>query len=601
MRINIAGSACSGSLAAFLALGCGKVESNEPAPDVGSGGGGATSAISTVQSVGGGSSTQGGSTEGTQSVETSSTEGGGEGGSDPLPTWGCAQQLVSGDEHTCVLYTDGRVACFGSNGFGQLGTGSSSNSEVFTAVPLEPVTLIAAGGNNTCASDGPSVYCWGDNRAFQLGVDASEQSSTPVLTASSQMGVAQLALGEQHACYIDQIVHGYCWGTGAGATLAAPAGHPRIGLQEHEFVQLGGSLTRLVSGERLYDLSWDPAGEGAYVATPDAPVGILQNAIAADHDCVLKRSGSVWCRGAGYEPFYTAVGDFGDEVLEVEVSNGFDCARTREGEVRCRGRNDAAQLGNGRLEDSVRAYAVSGIEDAVEISLGAAHACARRSDGSVWCWGTPPGIRILTVPQLFSTPTSGELCDAVPSAPRPWDLPFPEASGAEELFDARVAFGQNICRCRYTDADELEACLANDQVRVLTGCYQALAGNRNDDALCEAELTWGAADCSAGCVDTGNEPEDCGRELYDNLCGTAGSVFDFCKHSSLPCNGPMSETRVSWRDTCNGVPECENGFDEANCTPNAEEFVCADGSTVALDRVANASADCLDGSDEWLP
>lgn len=393
-------------LSGILALGCGKVESNHAESDPGS--------ASTSLTRGGPATTsQGGSTtQGSDTAQASSTQG--EGGAlpalDPTPTWGCAQQLASGDEHTCVLFTDGRVSCFGSNGFGQLGTGDTSSADSFASVPLESVQLIAAGGNDTCASDGSSVFCWGDNRAAQLGVDAIEQSSLPVRTASTQRGVVQLELGQQHACTIDTWGHGSCWGTGAGATLATPTGDPRIGLQPDEFVQLGGALTRLVSEERLYDLPWEAFGEGVSVATPEAPLGIVQNAIALDHDCVLTQSGSVWCQGVGYEPVYTVVGDFGDDIVQVEVSNGFDCARTLQGEVSCRGRNDAAQLGDGTLSDSVRADNVSDIEGAVEISLAAAHACARLGDGSVWCWGTPPGMRILTVPERFSTPTSDEPC-----------------------------------------------------------------------------------------------------------------------------------------------------------------------------------------------
>jgi len=103
------------------------------------------------------------------------------------------------------------------------------------------------------------------------------------------------------------------------------------------------------------------------------------------------------------------------------------------------------------------------------------------------------------------------------------------------------------------------------------------------------------------CVQGGGIPEDCGWSLHENGCEASGGVFEFCERSSLGCDGPMSETRVSWSETCNGVADCENGFDEANCLPNAGVFVCADGSTVSPDRVADASEDCPDGSDEWLP
>lgn len=529
-----------------------------------------------------------------------SSAGGAAPEADANPTWGCARGLASGARHTCVLYDDGRASCLGWNAAGQLGTGDTTSAATFVSVLLDGIDALAAGGDHTCASVGAEIHCWGANRAGQLGAEALEASSTPVSTASAEFGVVQLALGDEDGCYIDGSGHGYCWGTGPdGLVIASPQPLGSIGLKRYEFVQLGGAVARLVSEERLYDLPWEPLSAVAYRATPGAPAGVVQNAIGSDHDCVLKRSGSVWCRGEGYEPFYAVVADFGSDVVQVEVSDGFDCAVTRQGTVLCRGRNESAQLGNGTVSFTAQATMVGTLENAVEVSLAGSHACARLSDGSVSCWGTPPGGRIFTTPERFAGPTSDQSCEGVRATPRPWDLPFPESTGADELSDALTAWGQNMCRCAFTELVGIQSCV-DEEVRVLGGCLEALARDGDDAALCEAELAWGAAQCATTCIGESRPSEDCNMALSGNTCGAHGGVFDFCKQNSLGCDGPLSEIRVWQSKVCDGITDCENGFDEANCTRGSEAFTCADGSTVALELVADASEDCPDGSDEWL-
>lgn len=45
------------------------------------------------------------------------------------------------------------------------------------------------------------------------------------------------------------------------------------------------------------------------------------------------------------------------------------------------------RLGDGTLEDREEPTPVVGLDGVVELGAGVGHACARRSDGTVWCWG----------------------------------------------------------------------------------------------------------------------------------------------------------------------------------------------------------------------
>jgi hypothetical protein len=68
------------------------------------------------------------------------------------------------------------------------------------------------------------------------------------------------------------------------------------------------------------------------------------------------------------------------------------CAVTEDGAVLCWGFSDNGLLGRGNAERSafarpVLADAQTPFTDAAEIRLGLDSACARKRDGSVWCWG----------------------------------------------------------------------------------------------------------------------------------------------------------------------------------------------------------------------
>src|ERR1039458_9127512 len=95
-----------------------------------------------------------------------------------------ARALSAGGDDTCALLAGGSVDCWGDNAHGQLGIGTSSgpatcNGEpcTATAVPVRGIahaTAIAAGGSQTCALlAGGSVECWGYNGYGQLGVGTS--------------------------------------------------------------------------------------------------------------------------------------------------------------------------------------------------------------------------------------------------------------------------------------------------------------------------------------------------------------------------------------------------------------------------------------------
>lgn len=130
----------------------------------------------------------------------------------------------------------------------------------------------------------------------------------------------------------------------------------------------------------------------------DAPGEVVQVAAAAAQTCALRRDGDVLCWGAeagvaaGPSPTApqrtqaTPIAGVKNAV-EIAVGAGHACARRRGGAVFCWGDNGVGQLGDGSLASSASAVRVDGLEDAIQISTMAAHTCAVRKNGKVVCWG----------------------------------------------------------------------------------------------------------------------------------------------------------------------------------------------------------------------
>jgi alpha-tubulin suppressor-like RCC1 family protein len=125
---------------------------------------------------------------------------------------------VEASDNMCALLDDGSAACFGSNGVGQLGNGSTTLSQTPVVVSgLAGAAWISAGtfATHHCAllATG-SLRCWGNNDSGQLGTgsfNSSAFSSTPqaVIGIGNAVTVAA-AYRDTCAVLADGTVR--CWG-----------------------------------------------------------------------------------------------------------------------------------------------------------------------------------------------------------------------------------------------------------------------------------------------------------------------------------------------------------------------------------------------------
>ena len=115
--------------------------------------------------------------------------------------------ISAGGFHTCALTSGGGVKCWGSNEYGQLGDGTTSDRDVPVDVVglASGVTAISVGWSHTCALTGDGgVQCWGENHWGWLGNGTQTDSSVPVDVVGMGSGVSAIAsAGPPHVCTLD--------------------------------------------------------------------------------------------------------------------------------------------------------------------------------------------------------------------------------------------------------------------------------------------------------------------------------------------------------------------------------------------------------------
>jgi len=190
------------------------------------------------------------------------------------------QQMAVGEFHTCALLAGGTAACWGFNGWGELGNGTLGAGANPTPVPVDGLTgakQLAAGQQFSCAVLGDdTVACWGKGTNGKLGNGTTSFSTSPG-PVSNLTGVAQVACGFGHACAVGLDGSLWCWG-------------------RNDFGQLGND-------------------DDQESTTPVLVIGIddvAQVAAGVSHTCASTKSGEVYCWGLN-DRGQLGIGNF-DEV-----------------------------------------------------------------------------------------------------------------------------------------------------------------------------------------------------------------------------------------------------------------------------------------------
>jgi alpha-tubulin suppressor-like RCC1 family protein len=307
---------------------------------------------------------------------------------------------------SCALHSDGRVACWGRNTYGQLGDGSTTDRTMPVEVlDIHDAISISAGSEHACALRRTGeLWCWGRNQAGQLGDGTLTDSSRPVRASLGAEGIRQFDVGLDRSCVVRLSGAVDCWGSTIWASLSTNAltpervwagGVDRVELTSAQIFAFRGTSAEYVGAFGLAGGAYPPVT--VPTAFPGAPSleGISHG---WDTTCATLVSGSVICGGRDQAlcgdgdvdgPYENAPPTSVSVMNAIETASGggHNCALTSGGSVYCWGWWDYV-LGNGPGATNVATPTlVGGISTATQIEAGWAHTCVLLRDGRVQCWG----------------------------------------------------------------------------------------------------------------------------------------------------------------------------------------------------------------------
>src|SRR6266571_423973 len=290
--------------------------------------------------------------------------------------------VSAGGMFSCGIGTGGTMVCWGDNGIGQLGNGTTGGISATPALVSTPpgVSLrgVSAGSARACgvALNG-QAYCWG---AGILGDGTTAASPTPTLVDAPGVWFVTAGVGQGASCAVDTLGRGYCWGSnltgelGIGSPegglfttpqlVAAPAGASFSAVSVGGLFSDSGQACALAPNAAAYCWGWNvegAVGSGSANAIEPAPVAVAVPTREAGF--------SVVSAGGGFVKFTCGVGT--------------------SGRVYCWGANFVGQLGNGSVGGQSRTPVLIASQDTLftTVSAGGWHACAVAATGTVYCWG----------------------------------------------------------------------------------------------------------------------------------------------------------------------------------------------------------------------
>jgi alpha-tubulin suppressor-like RCC1 family protein len=295
----------------------------------------------------------------------------------PTPANGAdrAVQVVAGPNQAITIQANGTVAGWGNNHLGQLADGTVKSTWEYTppqAITVANITtaqrIATAGSTSLAALADGTVRAWGTVSSGTLGDTAGTTLATLPVTVDGVTNAIDVAVGESHRLIARADGTVLAWGSNSRGQVG------------------NGTTTTTAMPVQVSDIG---------VTTPKA----VQVVAGVNFSAALLADGTVRVWGNN------SAGAFGvtstalafsstpvvvpgvSGVVEIAAGYGHLVARLADGTVMTWGENIRGQLGDGTTTSNPTPRAVAGLTDVATVAAGNRHSAAIKRDGTVWTWG----------------------------------------------------------------------------------------------------------------------------------------------------------------------------------------------------------------------
>ncbi len=337
--------------------------------------------------------------------------------------------VTSSNDLLCIIGNNGRAYCRGHNSEGQLGDGTVSDHATFETVTMPAgVTSfvgISAGSYHACAlANTGRAYCWGDNGSGIVGDGSTTDRLVPtaVTLPTGVDGFTKISTGGYNVCALGTNRRVYCWGEGSyggmgnGTNTATNTTPQLVNLPVgvNYFTDISSQATNCAIGDNGLNYCWGwnnngQVGDGAN-SNRNVPTAVTMPALVTSFSKIGNTCGIVSSTSNLYCWGNNTYGQIGDGSLENRLvpvaanlptgvkyytsfaqSDNNTCAIGDNGQAYCWGQNNNGQLGDGTQIDNPEPVnpipLPAGVTSFTQITVGFGTTCAIGNNGLAYCWG----------------------------------------------------------------------------------------------------------------------------------------------------------------------------------------------------------------------
>lgn len=321
------------------------------------------------------------------------------------------KEISLGGAHTCIIFTNQSVKCWGSNTWGQLGLGDATNrgdkdDSLGDKLPFlkfgksrKLMKLLSNARSNCVLFEDGKVACFGYNLHGELGIGNNiPKGANPndmddnlqLINFGENLTVDSIHLGSSawHACIIANNGYGVkCWGYNYFGQLGYP-----------DLVDRGDNENEMGESLPFVDINLLKRQK------------ILNVFVGYSHSCMILDDASTRCFGSNlFGQFGTGSNEKSNSVISSSPTNWgnglhtriismgefFMCGLLSNSAIKCVGKNDVGQLGQGdtlnrgrnAAGDNLLIVSLGSSHWVRNVSSGNAHSCLLLDNYRVKCFG----------------------------------------------------------------------------------------------------------------------------------------------------------------------------------------------------------------------